>query len=107
VEEGRLIQFTLDPEDFGTGRVAAEELAGGDAEFNARRIEAVLGGERGPLREVICANAACALWVAGRASGLPEGFALAEEAIDSGAARGKLAALRMPLEEGDTGGLAG
>jgi anthranilate phosphoribosyltransferase len=53
----------------------------------------VLEGEPGPRRDVVCLNAAAALWVAGAAPDLASGLELARESLDTGAAREKLAAL--------------
>ena len=52
----------------------------------AEQLRAILGGERGPGRDVVCLNAAAALVVAGRAADLREGTALAAAAIDQGRA---------------------
>jgi anthranilate phosphoribosyltransferase len=49
-------------------------------------IRAVLAGERGAARDVVCLNAAAALVVAGAAADLREGAAVAAAAIDRGAA---------------------
>lgn len=98
VEEGRLREFTLTPADFGAEPVAPGALAGGDAPYNAARIEAVLTGERSGLADAVCANAACALVVAGLADDVREGFARAQEAVACGAAREKLSRLRAAAE---------
>ncbi len=50
----------------------------------AERLRAVLAGERGPGRDVVCLNAAAALVVAGRAADVREGTGLAAAAIDQG-----------------------
>src|SRR5207244_1543278 len=55
----------------------------------AERLRAVLAGERGPGRDVVCLNAAAALVVAGRAAGVRGGAVLAAAAID----RGRVSAL--------------
>jgi len=55
----------------------------------AERLRAVLAGERGPGRDVVCLNAAAALVVAGRAADVREGTVLAAAAID----RGRVSAL--------------
>jgi len=99
VGDGVCLPLELSPESFGAARVCPSELKGGDAQFNARRILRVLEGEAGPLSEAICANAACALWVAGSASDPKEGFELAQDAIHSGRALGKLEALRAFTRE--------
>jgi anthranilate phosphoribosyltransferase len=53
----------------------------------------ILGGAPGPRRDIVLVNAAAALVAVGRAHDFREGVALAAEAIDSGAARGKAEAL--------------
>jgi anthranilate phosphoribosyltransferase len=50
----------------------------------------VLGGEPGAARDIVVLNAAAALVVAETAASLEEGVALAQRALDSGAAAGKL-----------------
>jgi len=92
--DGRLESLEIPPERFGAGYVKSAALKGGDATFNAGRILAVLQGESGDLAAAICANAACALWIAGEAADLREGFAMAQAAIQSHSALEKLTALR-------------
>jgi anthranilate phosphoribosyltransferase len=52
-----------------------------------------LEGERGPYRDLVLANASAAFTLAGKAQDFRDGFQLAADAIDSGAARAKLRAL--------------
>ena len=94
VERGALAALTFTPEDFGCAPVAPSDLVGGAPAFNAARLLAVLEGEPGPLRRAVCANAACALLVAGAAPDVAVGFRRAEASIDSGAARDVLRRLR-------------
>jgi anthranilate phosphoribosyltransferase len=49
-------------------------------------MRALLGGEPGPLRDIVLLNAAASLIVAGKADGLMDGVRLAAQSIDSGAA---------------------
>ena len=60
---------------------------------SAALIRDVLDGRAGPPREIVVANAAAALWMAGRDDTLIGCARRAAEAIDSGAARGLLARL--------------
>jgi anthranilate phosphoribosyltransferase len=78
--------WRLDPAELGMAPATMDELRGGDAAFNAWVIRSVLGGERGPRRDIGVLNAAAALVVAGRAVDLPDGVAQATEAVDSGRA---------------------
>jgi anthranilate phosphoribosyltransferase len=93
VREGAVRSATVQPEDFGVPRAAITELRGGDREENARIIREILGGAPGPRRDIVLVNAAAALVAGGRARDFREGVALGAQAIDSGAARGKLEAL--------------
>src|SRR5262249_29796657 len=83
----------VQPEEFGLGRSSLAELRGGDALTNARLLRSVLDGERGAYRDVVLANAAAALVLAGKVQNFAEGAATAAEAIDSGAAARTLNAL--------------
>lgn len=85
---------TIPPESFGLPRSSARRLGGGDAAENARIALAILGGALGPERDVVLANAAAAIQIAGRAASLAEAVSIASESVDSGRARAKLDALR-------------
>jgi anthranilate phosphoribosyltransferase len=86
--------FTVTPEEAGLAPCRPETLRGGDAATSARIAGEVLGGGRGPRRDVVVLNAAAALLVAGRAASLQEGAAQAEKAIDGGAAARMLESVR-------------
>jgi len=80
-----------EPGELGLARASLGDLAGGKPEENARIIrDEVLGGRKGPYRDIAVLNAAAAIKLAGKAGDLAQGISLAEEAIDSGAALGKL-----------------
>jgi anthranilate phosphoribosyltransferase len=83
---GAVRTFTVTPEDAGLARCGPESLRGGDAAASATIAGEVLGGGRGPRRDVVVLNAAAALVVAGRVMGLKEGADQAAQAIDEGRA---------------------
>ncbi len=87
---GEITHAEFTPEDFGVPRAPLDALLGGDVHRNVAITRAVLAGERGPHRDVSVINAAPALVAAGRASGFAEAVALANEAIDTGAAQAVL-----------------
>ncbi|HXY11075.1 MAG TPA: anthranilate phosphoribosyltransferase [Terriglobales bacterium] len=93
VRDGNVRSYEVTPEEFGMRRARLDDIAGGDAAENARIIRDILRGERSPRRDVVLLNAAAALVAAAKADHLIEGVSLATQAIDSGAAAGKLAAL--------------
>jgi anthranilate phosphoribosyltransferase len=86
LDAGRVSTFRISPRNAGLPEAKMEDLIGGDAAENAAHIRALLGGLKGPFRDIVLLNAAAALLVAGRAQSLREGVALASEAIDSGKA---------------------
>jgi anthranilate phosphoribosyltransferase len=99
VDDGRVATFRISPRNAGLPEAKPEDLTGGNAMENAAQICAVLGGLKGPFRDVVLLNAAAALLVAGKAQSLRDGVALAAESIDSGEALAVLDALG-PLSHG-------
>ncbi len=93
LKDGKVTTFEIQPEDAGVKRRTLAELKGGDAEYNARALRAVLGGEKNAFRDAATMTAGAALLVAGKASDLKDGTAKAEAAIDTGAAEKVLAKL--------------
>ncbi len=101
VSGGTVKEHDLDPRELGIARARIDELAGGDAPHNARIVHQVLAGERGPVRDIVVLNAAAGL-VSFELAKDPGQFqrsildrfhdkmAVAQEAIDSGAAARKL-----------------
>ncbi len=92
VRGGRVTRYAVTPEDFGVERAPVEALRGGAPGENAALIRRILAGEAGPQRDIVVANAAAALVAAGLAENFRDGARAAAKAIDSGAARHKLAA---------------
>lgn len=90
LKDGTVTTYEVAPGELGIDVADGDDLAGGDAELNARLLRSVLDGEPGPRRNVVVMNAAFALVAGGLAGDLKAGVALAEETIDSGAAREKL-----------------
>jgi anthranilate phosphoribosyltransferase len=93
VKAGQVERFAMVPEDLGLARHREAEIAGGDAERNARILRDVFSGEKGAPRDAVLANAAAALVCAGAAADLRAGVRLAAESVDRGAAAEKLSRL--------------
>ncbi len=93
LKDGKINEYTLTPEQAGLSEASAEELIGGDAQHNAAMITKLLDGAAGPFRDIVLLNAAAALMVAEKAEDLREGVRLAAQAIDTGAAKERLAKL--------------
>lgn len=80
--------------DLGLRAVDAADVVGGDPATNARLFENLVRGEPGPVRDIVCLNAAAGLVVAGLAPDLGPGLAAARSAIDDGLVAAKLDQLR-------------
>lgn len=95
VQPGEVIEEHRDPLDYGLPRCTPDDLAGGDAEFNARALEAVFSGEdQGAHRDALILGAGLALELTGKAGDLAGGIAQATAALESGAAKDLLTRLR-------------
>jgi anthranilate phosphoribosyltransferase len=91
--DGAVSSFAITPEEIGLPRYKREDLRGGDAAFNARALRNLLEGAPGAYRDTVLMNAGAGLIVAGKATTLAEGAALAARAIDEGRAERVLDAL--------------
>jgi anthranilate phosphoribosyltransferase len=90
VAGGKVRRREIDPRELGVPRCRPAELRGGSPAENAETVREILSGAQGPKREAVLLNAAGAIAAGGRARDLPEGYALAAEAVDSGAAGERL-----------------
>jgi anthranilate phosphoribosyltransferase len=90
VVDGDVRRREIDPLELGVERCDPDELRGGSADENARKIREVFEGGNGGRRSAIILNAAGAIAAGGHAADLKEGVAIAREALDSGAAATRL-----------------
>jgi anthranilate phosphoribosyltransferase len=91
--DGSIREFTIDPAQLGLRVATADDLRGGVPDENAAVIRRVLGGERGPHRDIVVLNAAAGLVVGGAVPDIAAGIDLAAAAIDDGRAQRALDAL--------------
>ena len=88
---GQFKSYTITPEGTGLKRYDKGELLGGTPQENAQITRDILSGkERGAKRDAAVINAAAALFVAGKTTGMKDAVKLAEDTIDSGKAAAKL-----------------
>lgn len=92
---GTLTEWVLDPAELGFERARRDDLVGGGPADNAAAARRVLGGEPGPVADVVVLNAAAGLLVAGAAGTLGEGVEAARRAVATGRAAAALDALVM------------
>ncbi len=95
VRSGAVEESTRTPEDYGLPRCTPEDLAGGDAENNARELQRVFSGEdKGAHRDALLMGTSLVLEVQGSARDAKEGVEMAAAAIDNGDAQKLLERLR-------------
>jgi anthranilate phosphoribosyltransferase len=84
VRNGAVSDVVVTPEQAGLPRATLAAIQGGDAAYNASRLQALIAGQRDAYRDIVLFGSAAALLIAGKVATLPEGVALASAAIDAG-----------------------
>ena len=79
--------YKITPEDFGLSRVSFSEISGDTPKNTAKVVRKIFAGEKSAKRDLVCLNAGAALYVSGKAVDIKEGISMAEESIDSSAAK--------------------
>ena len=94
VRDQQIQEHRWTPSSFGLTPVGVEALAAADPEESAAIIRDIFEGTPGPCRDTVLAGVAAALLLVDRVSSLPEGVAMAADAIDDGRATEQLNQLR-------------
>ncbi len=92
LNNGKIEDFIIDPQNYGLKFAPKEEIVGADAIENAKTTKAILSNEivGGAKLDIVLINAAAALMVDDKARDFQEGIEIAREAISSGKAKDKL-----------------
>jgi len=91
--DGEIKSGIFSPSSFGFPTTDLESLRGGEPDENADIIRRIFNGEIGPRRDIVVFNAGAGIMVGGKAESLTDGIKLAQESIDSGAAKNILESL--------------
>jgi anthranilate phosphoribosyltransferase len=83
----------VEPELFGLHTASIDAIRGGDPAENAQIIKEIFNGVPGPYRDAAVLNAGFSICAAGCAQSPQEGITRAQEVLDNGAAKQKLADL--------------
>lgn len=86
LKDGDIKETILTPDDFGLTTIALEDIRGGDAQVNAAALTDLLAGKSGPYRDIVIANAAAALVMAGKAGSLTAGVDMAQLVLNNSSA---------------------
>jgi anthranilate phosphoribosyltransferase len=93
LRDGEISEYEIHPEDFGMVMASNRALKVATAAESKTMLLSVLDNEPGPARDIVILNAGAALYAANVADSILGGVGLARKAIESGAARAKLAQL--------------
>jgi anthranilate phosphoribosyltransferase len=93
LRDGEISEYEIHPEDFGMVMASNRALKVATAAESKTMLLSVLDNEPGPARDIVILNAGAALYAANVAESILAGVGLARKAIESGAARAKLAQL--------------
>lgn len=99
VIQGRVVDGTIYPDDFGMSKCDMMLIHAVDAADSADKIRRVLQGQQGAIRDLVVANAAAALWVTGISDSLAQSAERCGSAIDHGQAQQVLDDLVMLTNE--------
>ena len=91
LRNGEIREYEIHPEDFGMAMASNRALRVETPEESVTMLRGVLDNQSGPARDIVLLNAGAALYAANVAASIGEGIERAREALDSGAARTKLA----------------
>jgi anthranilate phosphoribosyltransferase len=86
LRDGAIRTYNFDPLTVMEEYADLSALIGGDPATNAGITRAILEGEAGPKRDIVCLNAAAGMIAGGKAADFKDGFKLAGQVIDSGKA---------------------
>jgi anthranilate phosphoribosyltransferase len=93
LKNGEITEYEIHPEDFGLTMASSRALRVETPEQSKAMLLGVLDNQTGAPRDIVILNAGAALYAANVADSIKGGMALAQAAIESGAAKAKLAQL--------------
>jgi len=91
LKNGQITEYEIHPEDFGLTMASNRALKVDTPEQSMAMLRGVLDNQPGAARDIVMINAGAALYAANVASSIADGLERARVAIESGAAKAKLA----------------
>ena len=90
LKNGTVREYEIHPKDFGLSTALTSSFKVANAEESKKMVLDVIDKKPGAASDIVCLNAGATLYVAGVATDIASGIAMAKAAIASGAARQKL-----------------
>jgi anthranilate phosphoribosyltransferase len=100
LKNGEVREYEIHPEDFHLPMASTRALRVETPEESKAMLLAVLNGQEGPALNTVVLNAGAALYAANVCSSIQEGITAAQQAVQSGAAKAKLAAFVAATQQG-------
>jgi anthranilate phosphoribosyltransferase len=91
LKNGQITEYEIHPEDFGLPMASNRALKVDTPEQSMAVLRGVLDNQPGAARDIVMINAAAALYAANVVGSIADGLERARDAIESGAAKAKLA----------------
>ncbi|MES2402385.1 MAG: anthranilate phosphoribosyltransferase, partial [Pseudomonadota bacterium] len=93
LKDGEITEYEIHPEDFKMGMSSNRTLRVETPEQSKAMLMGVLDNQPGAPRDIVVLNAGAALYAANVAHSIKDGIVLAQQALESGAAKARLAQL--------------
>ena len=90
LKNGTITEYNISPEQFGIDRGDLADLKVADAQQSLSLIKQLLSGEESSAADIVALNSGAAIYVAGIASSLEQGVAMAQDILASGLGAEKL-----------------
>ena len=99
LDNKKIRKLKLNPSIFGLKKASLKKIEARSVAISAKMINDIMNGKKGAPRDIVLANAACCLYLAGRVRNLKQGVKLGAELIDQGKVKEKVISFRKFLEE--------
>ncbi len=90
LKDGEITEYEIHPEDFRMGMSSNRTLRVETPEQSKAMLMGVLDNQPGAPRDIVVLNAGAALYAANVANSIKDGIVLAQQALESGAAKARL-----------------
>lgn len=90
IKGGEILEYEIDPKDYGIEYARAEELLGGLGSENAEIAKRIFAGEKSPKRDIVILNSAAGIYIGGKANTYKEAVKIASDMIDDGSVMDKV-----------------
>lgn len=84
IKDGKILEYEIDPKDYGIEYAEPEDIMGGSGEENAEITRKIFAGEKGSKRDIVVLNSAAGIYIGGKADTYAEAIEIAKKMIDEG-----------------------